>query len=148
MMITAGWRPDYGAQSTPAGSPERFATVRAMILETLRESGAPSISIAVAENGKVVWEESFGYADKEKKIQATPDSIYALASISTSFTGTGLMVLAERRLVDLNRPVNDYLDEAKLTVHAGDARQVTLRRMLHMEAGMPMHWNIFDASRA
>lgn len=119
-----------------------------MILEALQKSGAPSISVAVAENGKVVWEESFGYADKEKKIQATPDSIYALASVSKSFTGTGLMVLTERKLVDLDRPVNDYLGEAKLTVHAGDARQVTLRRMLRMEAGMPMHWNIFDASGA
>jgi CubicO group peptidase (beta-lactamase class C family) len=137
-----------GQNTASPRSPERFAKVRAMILEALEKGGAPSISIAAAENGKVVWEESFGYADKEKKIPATPDSIYALASISKSFTGTGLMVLAERKLVDLDRPVNDYLDEAKLTVHAGDARQVTLRRVLHMEAGMPMHWNIYDASEA
>lgn len=147
-LVSLTARPGYRQNAPPPQSPERFAKVRAMILEALQRSGAPSISIAVAENGKVVWEESFGYADKERKIQATPDSIYALASISKSFTGTGLMVLAERKLVDLDRPVNDYLDEAKLTVHAGDARQVTLRRMLRMEAGMPMHWNIFDASGA
>ena len=148
LVSLAAWEPGYGQNTTPPQSPERFAKVRTMILEALQKIGAPSISIAVAENGKVVWEESFGYADKEKKIQATPDSIYALASISKSFTGTGLMVLAERKLVDLDRPVNDYLGEAKLTVHAGDARRVTLRRMLHMEAGMPMHWNIFEASEA
>ncbi|MFO7733805.1 MAG: serine hydrolase domain-containing protein [Candidatus Aminicenantes bacterium] len=140
--------PGSGQNATPPRAPERFARVRAMILEALEKGGAPSVSIAVAENGKVVWEESFGYADKEKKIPATPDSIYALASISKSFTGTGLMVLAERKLIALDRPVNDYLGEAKLTVHAGDARQVTLRRMLHMEAGMPMHWNIYDTSKA
>lgn len=132
--------------ASPA-SPERFAKVRDMILEALQKGGAPSLSIAVAENGTVVWEESFGYADKEKKIPATPDSVYALASISKSFTATGLMVLAERKLVDLDRPVDDYLGEAKLTVHAGDSRQVTLRRVLRMEAGMPMHWNIYDASK-
>jgi len=137
-----------GQNTAPPRSPERFAKVRAMILEALQKGGAPSISIAAAENGTVVWEESFGYADKEKRIPATPDSIYALASISKSFTGTGLMVLAERKLVDLDRPVNDYLDEAKLTVYAGDARQVTLRRVLYLEAGMPMHWNIYDASEA
>ncbi len=135
-----------GQNTAPPRSPERFAKVRAMIREALEKGGAPSISIAVAENGTVVWEESFGYADKEKKIPATPDSIYALASISKSFTATGLMVLAQRKLIDLDRPVNDYLDEAKLIVYAGDARQVTLRRVLHMEAGMPMHWNIYSAS--
>jgi len=148
LVSLTAWEPGYVQNTTPPQSPERFAKVRAVILEALRKIGAPSISIAVAENGKIVWEESFGYADKEKKIQATPDSIYALASISKSFTGTGLMVLADRKLVDLDRPVNNYLGEAKLTVHAGDARQVTLRRILHMEAGMPMHWNIYDTSGA
>jgi hypothetical protein len=39
----------------------------------------------------------------------------------------------------------DYLGEAKLTAHVGNAAQATLRRMLYLEAGMPMHWNIFHA---
>jgi CubicO group peptidase (beta-lactamase class C family) len=114
-----------------------------MILEAVQKSGVPSISIAAAENGRIVWEESFGYADKEKKVKATPDSLYALASISKAFTGTGLMILAEKKLLDLDKPVNDYLGEAKLTAHVGNADQATLRRMLYLEAGMPMHWNIF-----
>lgn len=135
-----------GQDTTPVLSPDRFAKVRAIILEVLQKSGAPSISIAAAENGRIVWEESFGYAHKEKGIKAAPDSLYALASISKAFTGTGLMVLAERKLVDLDKPVNDYLGEAKLTAHAGEAAQATLRRMLHLEAGMPVHWNIFSTS--
>jgi CubicO group peptidase (beta-lactamase class C family) len=146
MVSSAGLGSGFGRKSIPAPSPERFAKVRAMILETLENSGVPSISIAAAENGKIVWEESFGYADKEKKIKATPNSLYALASISKAFTGTALMVLADRKLLDLDKPVNDYLGEAKLTAHVGSADQATLRRMLCLEAGMPMHWNIFHAT--
>lgn len=131
---------------TPSASPGRFARVRAMILEAVQKGGAPSISIAAAEGGRVVWEESFGYADKEKKIEATPDSLYALASISKAFTGTGLMVLAEKRLLDLDKPVNEYLGDPGLTAHVGSADQATVRRMLLLEAGMPMHWNIFSAT--
>ena len=142
----AGSAPGFNEQSTPAPSPERFAKVRAMILEGVQKSGVPSISIAAAEDGRIVWEESFGFADKEKNAKATPDSLYALASISKAFTGTGLMVLAEKKLVDLDKPVNDYLGEAKLTAHVGSAGQATLRRMLYLEAGMPMHWNIFYAT--
>jgi CubicO group peptidase (beta-lactamase class C family) len=56
------------------------------------------------------------------------------------------MVLAEKRLLDLDKPVNDYLGDAKLTAHVGNADQATLRRMLYLEAGMPMHWNIFYAT--
>ncbi len=146
MFSSAGLSAVFSEQSTPAQSAQRFAKARAMILEVLQKSGVPSISIAAAEDGRIVWEESFGYADKEKKIKATPDSLYAMASISKAFTGTGLMVLAEKKLVDLDKPVNDYLGEAKLTAHVGSADQATLRRMLYLEAGMPMHWNIFYAT--
>jgi len=146
VILSAGLEPGYGQDTTPPSSPERFAKVRGMILEAVEKRGVPSISIAAAENGRIVWEESFGFANKEKGIKATPDSLYALASISKAFTGTGVMMLAERRLLDLDRPVNDYLGEAKLTAYAGDASQATLRRMLYLEAGMPMHWNIFYAS--
>jgi len=146
MISPAGSAPGFNEQSTPAPSPERFAKVRAMILEGVQKSGVPSISIAAAADGRIVWEESFGFADKEKNAKATPDSLYALASISKAFTGTGLMVLAEKKLVDLDKPVNDYLGEAKLTTHVGSAGQATLRRMLYLEAGMPMHWNIFYAT--
>lgn len=143
MFAAAGWGREGGQAAAKAQSPDRFAKVRSLILEALNSGGAPSISVAAAVGGKVVWEESFGFANREKGIPATPDTLYALASISKSITATGLMVLAERKLIDLDRPVNDYLGEAKLTVHAGDPRRVTVRRLLLMEAGMPMHWNIF-----
>jgi CubicO group peptidase (beta-lactamase class C family) len=146
MISPAGLGQAFSEESIPTPSQERFAKARAMILETLQKSGVPSISIAAAEDGRIVWEESFGYADKEKKLKATPDSLYALASISKAFTGTGLMVLAEKKLLDLDKPVNDYLGEAKLKAYVGNADQATLRRMLYLEAGMPMHWNIFHAT--
>ncbi len=97
MISPAGLIAGFSAQSTPPQSTERFAGVRATILEVLQKSGVPSISIAAAEDGRIVWEESFGFADKEKKIEATPESMYSLASISKAFTGTGLMVLAEKK---------------------------------------------------
>jgi CubicO group peptidase (beta-lactamase class C family) len=136
-----------GRNPSTSKAPDRFSKVRAMIQDILQKGGAPSLSIAVAENGNVVWEESFGYADKEKKTVATPDSLYALASISKSMTATGLMVLAERGRLDLDKPVNDYLGEAKLVWPAGDAAQATVKQMIYLEAGMPMHWNIFPTSK-
>ena len=145
-LLTCGSGSTCGQNPSTPQVPDRFLKVRAMIQDVLQKGGAPSLSIAVAEDGNVVWEESFGYADKEKKTVATPDSLYALASISKSITATGLMVLAERGRIDLNKPVNDYLGEAKLVWPAGDAAEATLERMIYLEAGMPMHWNIFPTS--
>lgn len=122
---------------------DQFDPVRSLIDETIRKHKIVSVAIATAKDGVVVWEEAFGWADRAKQIPATPQSIYALASISKSFTATGLMVLVERGLVDLDRPVNEYLGEAKLVSYVGDPAQATVRQVLQHTAGLPSHVNVF-----
>ncbi len=38
----------------------QFESVRASIQRKLVEDGVPSLAVAVARNGKIVWEEGFG----------------------------------------------------------------------------------------
>ena len=109
------------------------------------EETLPSLAVAVAQNGIVLWEEGFGWADRENRIPATPHSLYSLASISKPITATGLMILVERDLVDLDRPANDYLGEAKLRARVGDAREATVRRVANHTAGLPLHYQFFYA---
>lgn len=94
-----------------------------------------SIAVAVAHGGKIIWEESFGWADREKMIAATPQTMYSLASISKPITATGLMTLVERGAIDLDKPANEYLGTGKLTGHAGEATGATVRRVLSHTAG-------------
>ncbi len=137
-----------GIQSSGLNSsvdlPDRLKDVRAKIAAVLDSTGVASITVAVAEDGKIVWEEGFGSANREEGVEATPLTMYHLASISKSFTATGLMVLVERGLVDLDRPANEYLGEAKLTAFAGRADDATVKRILFHTSGLPMHWNIFE----
>jgi CubicO group peptidase (beta-lactamase class C family) len=122
---------------------DRFDPVRILIDKQMKKHKIASFSIAAAQEGKIVWEESFGWADKEKQTPATPQSMYAMASITKSLTATGLMVLVERGLVDLDRPVNDYLPGAKLVSFVGSPDEATVRRVLEHSAGLPMHANVF-----
>jgi hypothetical protein len=59
----------------------------------------PSVAVAVARDGEIIWEQGFGLADREKNISATEHTGYALASISKQLTATGLMILVERGLI-------------------------------------------------
>jgi CubicO group peptidase (beta-lactamase class C family) len=69
--------------------------------------------------------------------------MYSLASISKPITATGLMVLVERGLVDLDNPINDYLGDAKLNGRAFDASGATVRRVANHTAGLPLHYQFF-----
>ena len=77
-------------------SKDVFEDVRARIRREMTESCIPSLAVAVARNGEILWEEAFGWADREKRIPATPHTMYSQASVSKPMTATGLMVLVEQ----------------------------------------------------
>jgi CubicO group peptidase (beta-lactamase class C family) len=95
----------------------------------------------------VLWEEGFGWADRANRIPATPHTLYSLASISKPITSTGLMILQERGLLDLDRPIDDYLGDAKLTARVGSAADATVRRVANHTAGLPLHYQFFYADQ-
>ena len=59
----------------------RFSGIRAMVRSQLIETGAPSLAIAVAQNGTILLEEGFGWANREDRIRATSHTLYPIASI-------------------------------------------------------------------
>jgi CubicO group peptidase (beta-lactamase class C family) len=126
------------------GSPD-FGPVREKIAALMKDSGVPSVSVALARKGKIVWTESFGWADVEKRIEATPDTPYSLASITKPITATGLMVLVDRGLVKLDSPVDAYLGGVRLTPLDPGAAPVTVRHVLNHSAGLPLHYQFFYA---
>ncbi|WP_419862187.1 serine hydrolase domain-containing protein [Candidatus Palauibacter sp.] len=120
-----------------------FSPVRSEIQSALVAWDQPSMAVAVAVGGEVVWEEGFGWADRERRIPATEHTMYSLASISKPITATGLMILVERGLVDLDAPANDYLGPAKIEGRAWDAAGATVRRVASHTAGLPLHYQFF-----
>lgn len=116
---------------------DRFDVARELIHEQIAQQQIPSIAVAVVQDGKIVWAEGFGWADRENRVPATEHTMYSLASLSKSFTATGLMTLVQAGKVDLDRTVNDYLGEARLTVRIGDEQQATVRRVANHTSGIP-----------
>lgn len=132
----------------PSRADDDFAPVKQRISKDLHDSNVPSISVAVARDGKIVWEEGFGWADRENRVQASEHTLYSVASVSKPITATGLMVLVERKKVDLDKPINDYLPSAKLVARVGDAPDATVRRVANHSSGLPLHYQFFYADQA
>jgi CubicO group peptidase (beta-lactamase class C family) len=132
-------------RGNPQGAAGPFAEVRAKIVRLIEEKKSPSLSLAVVGNGGIVWEEAFGLASLEKRIPATPRTMYPIASATKPITATALMVLVERGLVDLDRPANGYLKGAGLRAWEGSASGATVRRILQHTSGLPMYWNFYYA---
>jgi CubicO group peptidase (beta-lactamase class C family) len=83
-LLLAGMAVAAGA----SGSADQFDAVRDLIRKQMAERQVPSVAVAVARDGTIIWEEAFGWADREKRIAATPHTLYSLASISKPITAT------------------------------------------------------------
>lgn len=97
----------------------------------------PSIMASVHTKGKTIFVGG-GKSDIEKGRDATPDTVYAIASASKAFIATALHILAEEGKLKLDEPVKKYLPDFKLfdpymTGH------LTTRDALGHRSGLPRH---------
>ncbi len=119
---------------------KRFVEIRKKIINMVSDEEIPSMAVSVAKEGRILWEEAFGWANREDMLKATPHTIYALGSLSKSITATGLMLLVEKGLVKLNDPVEKYLGPVMLRDYLGIASQIKVYHVLSMTAGIPHLW--------
>ena len=127
----------------PQTQSDAFNDIREFIQINLVEKTIPSITVSVAKDGVIVWEEGFGWADRENRVLANEHTMYSLASITKPITATGLMILKERGKLDLDKPINEYLGDTKLKAWVGSPEDATVRRVANHSAGLPLHCQFF-----
>jgi CubicO group peptidase (beta-lactamase class C family) len=120
--------------------------LRATIRAAVSDGSTPSMAVAVARNGRMVWSEGFGFADRETRAPSAADVPYSVASVTKPFTATALMILLERQRVALDQPIEKHL--GPLDRHGVAAPDdVTLRRVLGHVGGFPPHYQYFFDDR-
>ncbi|XBB68234.1 serine hydrolase [Nocardioides sp. WV_118_6] len=99
----------------------------------LEEHGVPAAAVAVGYGDEVV-DAAAGVLSTATGVEATTDAIFQVGSVTKVFTATLVQQLVAEGLVDLDRPVRDYLPGLRL----GDddaAAGTTVRRLLTHTAG-------------
>jgi CubicO group peptidase (beta-lactamase class C family) len=89
-------------------SEERRAQIEAAIATFMEASKVPGMSVAVVQDGALVWSAGFGMADLENSVPATSQTVYRVGSISKALTATAAMGLWEQGRLNLDAPVQRY----------------------------------------
>lgn len=71
----------------------------------------PGASVAIIQDGKIVYHESFGMADKENQVPVQANSNFRLASVSKQFTATAILILESRGSIDLDWNLDQVFEE-------------------------------------
>ncbi len=89
----------------------RGKRIIALIEAQRKEEAIPGLSVAVAMNGSLAWSQSFGMADLENAIPATPETVYRIASISRFVTAICVLQLVQKGKIALNTSIRDFVPE-------------------------------------
>lgn len=87
-------------------------------------------SVAVSENGKIIYSKAIGYADVENKIKANDNSIYRIGSISKTFTATLVLKAVEEKKLQLDDKLSKYYPTIK------NADKITIEDLLYHRSGI------------
>ena len=115
-----------------AGAQEFEAKLAAFVKDN-RLYGAAA---GVVHSDELAWSAGAGFADLAAGKQATAQTLYRIASITKTFTGTAIMQLRDAAGLDLDDPVVRWIPELAASATPAKIEAVTIRRLLSHESGL------------
>jgi len=95
-------------------------------------------SILVAEGGKVIYKNGFGFANMEWNIPNTPDTKFRVGSVTKQFTAMLIMQLVEEGKLKLDVPITTYIPD--YPKDKGD--KITIHHLLTHTSGIPNYTSL------
>jgi serine beta-lactamase-like protein LACTB, mitochondrial len=120
------------------GGSELPSSLDHVVRAAMAEHRLPSLSVAVAVDGTIVYATAHGFSDLENSVAASASTVYPLGSVTKTVTAAAAMRLVEQEHLDLDLPVTGYcpafrheqpeITSRQLLAHLGGIRHYDYRR--------------------
>jgi CubicO group peptidase (beta-lactamase class C family) len=117
----------------PKADEKEFAAAVKGLLESQTKADEFSGVVLVAKGPRVVFEEAYGFADRDDKIPNRKDTKFNLGSINKIFTRVAIHQLAGQGKLSLDDPIKKFLPDYP---NAEAAEKVSVRQLLNMTSGI------------
>ncbi len=110
-------------------------------IETYQEYyDIPGISLALIKNGEVAYHKTYGVKSTKTNDPVDAETLFEAASITKPVFGFLVLRMAEKEIIDLDKPLFEYLpfDELEVTP---EYKKMTARHVLTHRSGLP-NWGI------
>ena len=119
-----------------------FARLDEYIARHMRETGAPGLTLALANRDGLIRASTYGFADTKAGLRVVPETMFEIGSVSKSFVGLALMQLREEGKLDLNKPIVEYLPWLKIN---SKFEAIATHHILSHTGGLPGAPLLLDA---
>ena len=125
----------------------------ATVSRLMASAEVPGVALAIFHDGKTVYLKAYGVRDVETKRTLTIDTVMTGASWSKSVFAYMTMQLVDEGLLDLDKPIQEYLPKPlpeyrRYADLAGESRYqaITARMLLDHTSGLP-NWRSLEDDR-
>lgn len=125
LAFVAFWAGTVRAQPDPPA-----AAFDAIGARTMASGDAAGLAWAVVHRGRVVYERGLGVADVASGTPVTPNTRFAIGSLTKQFTAVAILTLRDARKLSLDDPLARYLPQLP------NAKSITLRMLLNQTSGL------------
>jgi CubicO group peptidase (beta-lactamase class C family) len=108
------------------------------VVEQLAAWEVPGCAVAAVRDGDVVLATGWGQRDVEAELPVTPDTLFAIGSVTKAFTATTVGAAVDDGLLEWERPLRDYLPDLRLDDPVVTDR-VSVVDFLSHRSGLPRH---------
>jgi CubicO group peptidase (beta-lactamase class C family) len=113
------------------------AKLQAKVASFVKEHRLAGAAAGIVHGDSLVWFGGAGFADIAARRVPEVTTLYRVASITKTFTGTAILQLRDEGMLHLDDPAVAHLPElASMTNPFGPIESLTIRRMLSHESGL------------
>lgn len=120
---------------------KRIASIDSILI-AFHNEGKLNGNILIAENGQIIYNRSFGYANETTKEKLNENSVFYLASVSKQFTAMAIVILQEQGKLNYDEKITKYLPELRAY------ENISIRNLLHHTGGLQDFEQVKDSREA
>lgn len=104
----------------------------------LKARAVVGASIAIVDNGQIVYATGYGFADRERHLAADEHTLYRVGSVTKSFTALSVLQLQEAGQLHINDRLGAHLTDFSIKSREdGSPQPVYIKDVLTHTAGLP-----------
>jgi CubicO group peptidase (beta-lactamase class C family) len=111
-------------------SVELIATKFDSLFSVLSKKRGFNGNVLVAQKGKILYKNAFGFSDLKRKIPLNIQSVFQIASVSKQFTSVAIMMLHDQGKIE-------FADSVQKFFPAFPYKDITIRHLLSHRSGLP-----------
>lgn len=139
MVVSCGCsRPSAPLAATPTLAPHVADRIDAFVHRAMARQHIAGLSLAVAQDGRILYARGYGYRNVAKRLPATPDTIYNLASDSKQFAAAAILLLQQDGKLDIDDKLARYLPDFP------NADRITVHELLDHTSGLGDYLDLID----